>query len=135
MLKVNGGESVFDVNLEQLNEQKYIIGLVVLNVKKMVDVSKFFQDLYKVNYDKVVIYEVLYKIELEKIFVVDVYQYLEVGCKKYLDDVFLLFVEINYFLKLNKFDVLIIKLEMVIEKELDNMFLYVILGNVFDNLY
>ena len=135
MLKANGGESALDANPEQLNEQKYITGLAALNAKKTADASKLFQDLYKANYDKAAIYEALYKIESEKTSAADAYQYLEAGRKKYPDDVSLLFAEINHFLKLNKLDVLITKLEMAIEKEPDNMSLYATLGNVFDNLY
>lgn len=135
ILKANGGDSALDASPEQLNEQKYITGLAALNANKTSDASKLFQDLYKANYDKAAIYEALYKIESENSSAADAYQYLEAGRKKYPDDVSLLFAEINHFLKLNKLDVLISKLEMAIEKEPDNMSLYATLGNVFDNLY
>lgn len=135
VLKQNGGESALDANEGQLNEQKYITGLAALNANKASEASKLFQDLYKSNYDKAAIYEALYKIESEKTSAADAYQYLEAGRKKYPDDVSLLFAEINHFLKMNKLDVLIGKLESAIEKEPDNMSLYATLGNVYDNLY
>ncbi|MBX2876914.1 MAG: hypothetical protein KTR30_32650 [Saprospiraceae bacterium] len=135
LLKSNGGESALDATPGQLDEQKYITGLAALNANKAAEASELFQELYKANYDKPAIYEALYKIEAEKTSVADAYQYLEAGRKKYPDDVSLLFAEINHFLKLNKLDVLITKLESAIEKEPDNMSLYATLGNVFDNLY
>lgn len=135
MLKANGSESALDASPGQLDEQKYITGLAALNAEKAGEASKLFQELYKANYDKPAIYEALYKIESGKTSEADAYQYLEAGRKKYPDDVSLLFAEINHFLKLNKLDVLITKLESAIEKEPDNMSLYATLGNVFDNLY
>jgi len=135
LLKANGGESALDAAEGQLNEQKYITGLAALNADKTRAASQLFQELYKADYDKPAIYEALYKIEAAKTSEADAYQYLEAGRKKYPDDVSLLFAEINHFLKLNKLDVLITKLESAIEKEPDNMSLYATLGNVFDNLY
>ena len=135
LLKANDGESALDASADQLNEQRYITGLAALNANKTSEASGLFQELYKANYDKAAIYEALYKIESEKSSAADAYQYLEAGRKKYPDDVSLLFAEINHFLKLNKLDVLISKLEQAIEKEPDNMSLYATLGNVFDNLY
>ena len=135
ILKENGGESALDASEGQLNEQKYITGLAALNAKKTSEASEMFQDLHKADYDKPAIYEALYKIEAEKTSEADAYQYLEVGRKKHPEDVSLLFAEINHFLKMNKLDVLISKLQTAIEKEPENMSLYATLGNVYDNLY
>lgn len=148
-LLVEGG---MDSMLEDeivVNDQLYIVGLVVLNVNLIDEVVLIFNKLKDVGIDKVVIYEVLYKLEvvdvfdLELIFLEEekvvmlekVYVNLVEGCKNFFDDVFILFVEINYFLCINKLDVLIEKLEIVIDKELDNILLYIIMGNVYDNLY
>lgn len=98
-------------NEEDYFNQLYIIGFFVINVNEM-DVAKvYFDQFYEKKYDKLVIYELLYKIIVVDEFKMDeVYVYFEEGCKFFLDDVFLLFVEINYFFCIGKFDVLIIKL-------------------------
>ncbi len=135
MLKDNGGTSALDSGEGQLNEQKYITGLAALNANKSRMAAKLFRELYKDKYDKPAIYEALYKLESEMSTVEKAYQYLEAGREKYPEDVSLLFAEINHFLKMNKLDVLITKLEEAIKQEPDNMSLYATLGNVFDNLY
>src|SRR5690606_4134777 len=63
------------------------------------------------------------------------YQYLKAGREKYPDEVSLLFAEINHFLKIGKLDELINKLKMAIDKEPDNVSLYITMGSVFDKLY
>jgi len=135
LLKDNGGTSALDSGEGQLNEQKYITGLAALNANKSKIAAKLFRELYEDKYDKPAIYEALYKLESEMSTVEKAYQYLEAGRQKYPDDISLLFAEINHFLKMNKLDVLISKLEQAIKQEPDNMSLYATLGNVFDNLY
>lgn len=135
MLKDNGGTSALEGTEGQLNEQKYITGLAALNANKTRMATKMFRELYDEKYDKPAIYEALYKLESEASSVEDAYQYLEAGRQKYPDDISLLFAEINHFLKMNKLDVLITKLEQAIKQEPENMSLYATLGNVFDNLY
>ena len=86
------------------------------------------------KYEKAAIYEALYKVKAEE----DIdaaYKYIEEGRKLFPDDVSLLFAEINHFLRINKLNELIEKLELAIAKEPDNVSLYSTMGNVYDNLY
>lgn len=133
LIKKEGEKSSLDAP-EDYNNQLYITGLAALNAGQPETATESFQKLYDMKYDKPAIYEALYKIKAEK----DVdaaYEYLEEGRKKYPDDVSLLFAEINHFLRINKLDELIGKLEMAIKKEPDNVSLYSTMGNVYDNLH
>lgn len=134
LLKQNGSESSLDEQ-ENYFDNLYITGLAALNANRTSDAASLFQELYENNYDKPAIYEALYKIKMEESGPEAAYQYLATGRQKHPDDVSLLFAEINHFLRMNKLDELIAKLELAIEKEPDNLSLYATLGNVYDNLY
>lgn len=132
-LQKEGEKSALDAEADY-NNQLYITGLAALNAGKPDAAGEYFQKLYDMNYDKPAIYEALYKMKVDN----DVdaaYKYLEEGRKKYPDDVTLLFAEINHFLRINKLDELIGKLEQAIQKEPENVSLYSTLGNVYDNLH
>lgn len=119
-------------------DQKYLTGLAALNAKHTAAATPYFEELYAADYDKAAIYEALYTIKSagkEKDGLSDAYQYLQAGREKYPEEVSLLFAEINHFLKIGKLNELISKLEMAIEKEPDNLTLYVTMGSVYDNLF
>ncbi|MCB0585832.1 MAG: hypothetical protein KDD06_10980, partial [Phaeodactylibacter sp.] len=131
-LKKEGEKSSLDAE-DDYNNQLYITGLAALNGGQPEAAAEYFRKLYEMKYDKAAIYEALYKIEADKD-IEAAYKYLEEGRKLFPDDVSLLFAEINHFLRINKLDELIGKLEMAIQKEPDNVSLYSTLGNVYDNL-
>lgn len=62
------------------------------------------------------------------------FEYLDAGKKLYPDDNEILFAEINYYIKANKLNELVEKLQMAINKEPDNVSVYNALGNVYDQL-
>ncbi|PSR12745.1 MAG: hypothetical protein DA408_13960 [Bacteroidetes bacterium] len=148
LLKAASEESMLE-NEESINDQMYITGLAALNANEVEAAAPLFQRLKAAGSDKPAIYEALYKIEaadaldpnsklpadqqtalLEK-----AYANLAEGRTRFPDDISILFAEINHFLRINKLDVLISKLEMAIAKEPDNISLYTTMGNVYDNLY
>lgn len=61
-------------------------------------------------------------------------KYLSDGRVAFPDDTGLLFAEINHYLKAGKLEALISKLKSAIEKEPNNVSVYVTMGNVFDQL-
>ncbi|MCB0567182.1 MAG: hypothetical protein KDD01_22680 [Phaeodactylibacter sp.] len=132
-LTKEGEKSALDEK-EDYNNQLYITGLAALNAGEPEAASGYFQKLYEMKYDKAAIYEALYKIKADDD-VEAAYKYLEEGRKLFPDDVSLLFAEINHFLRINKLNELIEKLELAIAKEPDNVSLYSTMGNVYDNLY
>ncbi|HMQ50016.1 MAG TPA: tetratricopeptide repeat protein [Saprospiraceae bacterium] len=133
LMKEGKEASALDVE-DDYNNQLYITGLAALNAGKVAEATAYFQQLYDIKYDKPAIYEALYKAKMEGD-AANAYTYLEEGRKRYPDDVSLLFAEINHFLRENKLDELIGKIQKAIEKEPDNVSLYSTLGNVYDNLY
>lgn len=133
ILKQNAEESSL-AEEKAYNDQLYITGLAALNAEKLAEARPFFQKLYDMNSDKPAVYEALYRIASEDN-LETAYAYLEQGRKLHPDDVSLLFAEINHFLRINKLDELIGKLQAAIAKEPNNISLYSTLGNVYDNLY
>ena len=136
ILKEAGEASTLD-DPATYQDQKYLGGLAALNNNMYNIASPIFEELYKNNYDKPAIYEALYSIKSkgDDADMDAAYQYLKAGREKYPEEVSLLFAEINHFLKINKLDELISKLEMAIEKEPENLTLYITMGSVYDNLY
>ncbi len=137
ILKENGEGSNSSLATEaDYHNQLYITGLAALNGGKAAEAKNMFQQLYDIQYDKPAIYEAMYQIAIQEGETPDAaYRYLETARNKFPDDVSLLFAEINHFLKLQKLDVLITKIESAIEKEPDNVSLYTTLGSVYDNLH
>lgn len=136
ILKDNGEASSMD-DETALMDQKYIAGLAALNGNMVDKAAPFFEELYKASYDKAAIYEALYTLKSkgDDADMDAAYQYLKAGREKYPEETSLLFAEINHFLKINKLDELIGKLETAIEKEPENLTLYITMGSVYDNLY
>lgn len=134
ILTKNGEESALKSE-DDYNNQLYITGLAALNSNRATDAKNYFQKLYDIQFDKPAIYEAMYQIVNAEAGPDKAFAYLETGRNKYPDDVSLLFAEINHYLKQNKLDVLIGKLQTAIEKEPDNISLYTTTGSVYDNLH
>lgn len=134
ILKKNGEESALKSE-DDYNNQLYITGLAALNSSRANDAKNYFQKLYDIQFDKPAIYEAMYQIVSAEAGPEKAFAYLETGRNKYPDDVSLLFAEINHYLKQNKLEVLIGKLQTAIEKEPDNISLYTTTGSVYDNLH
>jgi tetratricopeptide (TPR) repeat protein len=148
LLTQNAEVSMLDSE-EAVNDQIYITGLAALNANEIDAAAPLFIKLKNSGTDKAAIYEALYKIEAaealdpysklpeaEKTALLEkAYVNLQEGRAQFPDDISILFAEINHFLRINKLDVLITKLESALEKEPDNISLYTTMGNVYDNLY
>ncbi len=148
LLTENGMESMLEGETA-VDDQRYIAGLAALNANMIEEAAPLFNALKESGADKPAIYEALYKLEAadaldpesklsdeEKTAMLEAaYSNLADGRERFPDDVSILFAEINHFLRINKLDVLIGKLETAIEKEPDNISLYTTMGNVYDNLY
>ncbi len=133
MLKAAGEESTLD-DEGAFQDQLYVTGLSAINAGQNKVALEYFMKMYKAGTDKPAVYESIYKLKSDEDLAA-AYKYLEEGRQKFPEDVGLLFTEINHFLKENRLNELISKLEMAIEKEPDNLSLYSTLGNVYDNLY
>lgn len=143
-----GMESMLESD-DSYQEQMYITGLAALSANKIAEATPIFNELKASGAQKAAIYEALYKIEAADALAADsklseedqvalmekAYVNLDEGRQQFPDDISLLFAEINHFLRINKLDVLISKLESAIEKEPENISLYSTMGNVYDNLY
>lgn len=133
ILKKNGEKSTLDVETDY-NNQMYISGLAALSANMKPEARMYFEKLYMMKYDKPVVYEAMFQLDSEKD-IEAAYKYLEEGRKRYPDEVSILFAVINYNLKTGKLDQLLTELKAAIEKEPDNISLYSVLGNVYDQLY
>lgn len=86
------------------------------------------------KFDKPVVYEAMYQLKADED-INEAYKFLEEGRKRYPEDVSILFALINHNLKTGKLDELLTELKEAIAKEPDNVSLYSVLGNVYDQLY
>ncbi len=92
-----------------------------------------FETLYKAGKAQPLVYEALFNLTAEKN-IDKAMEYLNAGREANPDDNGLLFAEINYYLKVNKLELLVEKLKMAIQKEPDNVSVYNTMGNVYDQL-
>lgn len=134
MLKKAGEVSILDIEADYLN-QVYISGLAAFNGGFDADAEKYFTMLADKQYDKPAIYESLYNLKAKKSTPEEAYPILENARKQFPEDLSLLFVEINHYLKLQKMNELIERLETAIKLEPSNVSLYSVMGNVYDNLH
>jgi tetratricopeptide (TPR) repeat protein len=134
MLKNVGEASTLDLEADYLN-QIYISGLAAINGGFDAEAEKYFTQLAEKKYDKPAIYESLYNLKAKKSTIEEAYPILENARKQFPDDLSLLFAEINHYLKLQKMNELIARLEKAIEMEPTNVSLYSVMGNVYDNLH
>lgn len=118
-----------------VNNQKYLAALATFNAGAMPKAEKYLMDLYENDTQEPAVYDYLYKLKSEQESPEAAYKYLSEGREKFPEEVSLLFSEINHFLKLGKSDELITKLEEAIKAEPENISLYNVLGNTYDNLY
>ncbi len=77
----------------------------------------------------------MYNLKSKKTSPEEAYPILENARKQFPDDLSLLFAEINHYLKLQKMNELIARLETAIKMEPTNVSLYSVMGNVYDNLH
>ncbi len=133
ILKAGGEESSLDEE-GAFEDQIYVTALSAINAEQNDLALEYFMKMYEQGTDKPAVYESIYKLKSDTDLEA-AYKVLEQGRQKFPDDIGLLFAEINHFLKENRLNELISKLEMAIEKEPENLSLYSTLGNVYDNLY
>ncbi len=134
ILKANDKESTLK-DAEQATDLAYTVAITAKASKNHDDVALAkFKELINAGYEKAGIYEGLFNL-LSDSNMEEALKYLTMGREKFPDEASLLFAEINYYLKENKLDELIGKLQLAIEKEPENPSIYSTLGNVYDQLY
>lgn len=134
ILLANEQTSVLE-STEQYENQLYVTGLTAQLSKRPAEALKYYNELYAKGNAKPGVYQGLYELKQESGDEAGALKLLEEGREKYPDDSGLLFAEINVYLKKGNLSVLTDRLKQAIEKEPDNVNLYVTLGNVYDNLY
>jgi len=131
-LKRHNTKSILDSE-ESLNYAIFLTATAAQLAGNNEAARSLLEQLYRVRYDKAAIYESLYTLHAEN----DInaaYVYLKEGRERYPDETSLLFVDINHHLKTGQIDPLIGKLKTAIEKEPNNVSLYITLGRVYDDL-
>lgn len=132
ILKTNSAESRLDD--ETVKSDQIFYTAVAAYYGEQKEASKpLFEKLYQKGGGQSLVYEALFNLNLESD-AKKAEEYLEKGRTLFPEDNGLLFAEINYYLKMNKLDVLIDKLNTAIVKEPDNLSIYNTLGNVYDQL-
>ena len=130
----SGEKSMFD-DPAQMEEQRFYTALVAQLAEKNDEAIAMFEALRKEGTKRSTVYESLYALYNNAKKEDLAAKALAEGREKFPDDTALLFTEINDYLVKGKLDELIGRLKEAIDKEPDNVSLYVTIGNVYDNLY
>lgn len=117
-----------------LSDQYFFASVSGYYGKRLEDAEPYLKKLYEDNSEEAFVYEALYNINKDKD-ETSALNYLGKGRELFPDDTGLLFAEINHYLNKGELDKLIGKLETAIEKEPDNISIYVTLGSVYDQLH
>lgn len=132
ILSKNKEESRLDDPLT-LNDQLFYTGVCAYFSDKKEMALPYFEKLFMKGNAQPLVYVGLFSLTVDK----DekkAFEYLDAGKKLYPDDNEILFAEINYYIKANKLNELVDKLQMAINKEPENVSVYNALGNVYDQL-
>ena len=135
VLKENGKESRLDKEPGLLDDQILFTAVSGFYGGKAADAKPYFLQLKDNGKTDAVVYEALYSIYTEEGDADKALATLEEGRIANPDDSGLLFSEINHYLTSGNLETLIVKLEQAIEKEPDNVSVYVTLGSVYDQLH
>lgn len=136
-LKDNGQESVMDSSEgDQRGDETYYAGLSALLTENFEAAKPFYMSLKEMDYgEDGSVYDGLYRIATNEGNTDQALAYLKEGRERFPEDNGLLFTEINYYLSIGELDALLDRLQTAIEREPENLGLYVTLGSVYDKLY
>ncbi len=118
----------------QMNDHKYMLGLSALSAEMNDEAERLFAELTENGYEESGVYNALFKLNLEAN-PEKAEMYLADGRKKFPQDNALMVTELNHYLKTNRFDELVGKLEAAIAADPENVSYYSALGNTYDNLF
>ncbi len=132
ILKNKGEEGI--IQPEEFDNTTFVMAYCFQIDGKKDKAIKYYQQLYEKGTEEPTVYAQLFNLLNEK---EDpkALEVLEAGRKKFPEDTEILFAEINYYIKLEKYDVLEQKLKEAIEREPNNPSVYSALGNVYMNLF
>lgn len=116
-----------------LNEQIFYTGVCAYFSDNNKAALPYFEKLYAKGNAQPLVYVGLFTLTVDAN-ETKAFEYLDAGKKLYPDDNEILFAEINFFIKTNRYEQLVDKLKKAIEKEPDNLSVYNALGNVYDQL-
>jgi tetratricopeptide (TPR) repeat protein len=132
LLKENDEKSIFE-NDDDLGNHKYVTAVCAMRAEKVDVAENLLMELYNSGSKEAGVYSQLYALKADT----DEDMAMKILAKGQEIDpgnTELLFAEINYYIKKEKFDVLEQKLKMAIEKDPENPSVYSALGNVYMNL-
>ncbi|MAT53618.1 MAG: hypothetical protein CMN32_04000 [Saprospirales bacterium] len=131
-LKEQGKDPV--VNDEELDNHVFVMAFCAQLSGDKESAKKYYKQLYDAGTQEATVYAQYFNL-LNEEGDPNALEVLEKGRKMFPDNTEILFAEINYYIKQEKFDVLEIKLIEATEREPDNPSVYSALGNVYMNLF
>lgn len=120
---------------EIMKEQYLFTGYAAYFGDNQANAKKYFDFLEKSGTDQPFVYEALFNIYSGQEDYVEALNYLQKGRDMFPDDAGLLYAEINHYIKEEKLDQLIGKLEEAIELDPENISVYTTMGSVYDQLH
>ncbi|MFN4081284.1 MAG: tetratricopeptide repeat protein [Saprospiraceae bacterium] len=133
-LSANSQKSLLD-DEKQRADMIYTTALAAQLSGSCKDALNYYNQLYAKGNASAEVYEGIYNCKTELKDEAGAKTILQEGLQKYPGDTRLLFAQINEYLREGKLDELVNSLQAAINKEPENVGLYITLGNVYDNLY
>lgn len=134
LLKANNQKSHLDEK-GKYDELAFYTAAAAWEAKRCADATPIFENLVKNGINEPAAYLGLYECKLQAGDTTAARGFLADGRKKFPDDTQLLFAEINAFQAAGKLDELIGRLKTAIDKEPDNVSLYIAMGTTYNELY
>jgi tetratricopeptide (TPR) repeat protein len=133
ILMDNGEKDMFQTP-KDLQSHQFAVGYCATIAQKGARAKEIFKELYDGGYDEPRVYSTYFRL-LDESNDPGALTVLEKGRMKYPDNSEILFAEINHYIKVEKYDVLELKLKEAIAREPNNPSVYSALGNVYMNLH
>lgn len=132
LLKENGNEPV--VSDEELDNHKFVMAYCAQLSDNKEAAKRYYKELYDAGTKEATVYAQYFNL-LNEEGNPNAFEILQKGRELFPENTEILFAEINYYIKEEKFDILETKLKEAIEREPNNPSVYSALGNVYMNLF
>jgi tetratricopeptide (TPR) repeat protein len=133
-LRANGADPLMESDIDVSNQQ-FVTAFCAHQAGDDTVAKNLLHQLYEKDHSEPLVYSMYFDILIKEENEAEAMRIMEAGKAKFPGNTELLISEINFFLRENRLDELVGKLQMAIDKEPTNVSLYTTLGSVYDQLF
>ena len=133
-LRANGADPLMESDIDVSNQQ-FVTAFCAYQAGDNTVTKNLLHQLYEKGHNEPLVYSLYFDILIQEGNEAEAMRIMEAGKAKFPGNTELLISEINFFLRENRLDELVGKLQMAIDKEPNNVSLYTTLGSVYDQLF